>query len=107
MDLRPYQKECLAAIAAAGPGRWLCQLATGLGKTVIFANIPPAYRHACTLVLSHRQELVRQPLRYFSNVRTGVEMGDEHPDPGVEVVSASVQSSSSLRLAASEFSVAA
>ena len=91
MELRPYQKECLAAIEAAGPGRWLCQLATGLGKTVIFANIPPAYKHACTLILSHRQELVRQPLRYFTDRWTGVEMADEHPDLAAEVISASVQ----------------
>ena len=91
IELRDYQKECLAAIEAAGPGRWLCQLATGMGKTVIFANIPPAYRHACTLILSHRQELVRQPLRYFEDRQTGVEMGDERPDERAEVVSASVQ----------------
>lgn len=90
IELRDYQNECLAAIEAAGPGRWLCQLATGMGKTVIFASIPPAYRHACTLILSHRQELVRQPLRYFADRRTGVEMGDERPDERAEVISASV-----------------
>ena len=71
LPLRPYQQECLDAIEAHGPGRWLCQLATGLGKTVIFASIP---RHGSTLILSHRQELVMQPLRYF-DCHTAVEMG--------------------------------
>lgn len=71
MQLRPYQKECIEAVEHAGNGRWLCQLATGMGKTVIFANIP---RHGNTLILSHRQELVMQPLRYF-DCETAVEMG--------------------------------
>jgi len=91
MHLRPYQQECLAAIAAAGPGRHLCQLATGLGKTVIFANIP---RKGTALILSHRQELVMQPLRYF-DCDTSVEMGEARASclgrPTAPVTSASVQ----------------
>ena len=91
LTLRPYQTECLQAIAEAGPGRWLCQLATGLGKTVIFANIPV---RGHTLILSHRQELVYQPLRYFAG-RTAVEMGENRASlrgrPAAPVVSASVQ----------------
>lgn len=71
MKLRPYQQECIEAVEHAGAGRWLCQLATGMGKTVIFANIP---RHGNTLILSHRQELVMQPLKYF-DCETAVEMG--------------------------------
>ena len=88
MELRPYQKDCLSAIAEAGKGRWLCQLATGMGKTVIFAHIPEPGR---VLILSHRQELVRQPLRYFSRP-CGVEMAGERPRSEAEVISASVQS---------------
>lgn len=41
-------------------------MATGLGKTVTFANIP---RHGRTLILSHREELVRQPLKYFDCIQ--------------------------------------
>ena len=62
-------------------------MATGLGKTVTFANIP---RQGRMLILSHREELVRQPLKYFQ-CSTGVEMAAESSH-GEEVVSASVQS---------------
>lgn len=94
MQLRPYQLECLETIARKGNGRWLCQLATGMGKTVIFANIP---RLGKTLILSHRQELVRQPLKYF-DCETAIEMGENRAfangEPIAEVVSASVQTMS-------------
>ena len=62
-------------------------MATGLGKTVTFANIPRSGR---MLILSHREELVRQPLKYFQ-CSTGVEMAAESSH-GEEIVSASVQS---------------
>ena len=91
MELRPYQKECIEAISQKGDGRYLCQLATGMGKTVIFANIP---RQGNTLILSHRQELVMQPLRYF-DCETSVEMGEHHGSylgaPSAPVTSASIQ----------------
>ena len=87
MKLRDYQIECLDVIEAKGPGRWLCQLATGTGKTIIFAHIP---RHGRTLILSHRDELVRQPIQYFT-CYVGVEKAQERSH-GEEVVSASVQS---------------
>ena len=88
MKLRPYQKECIDVIDRVGNGRWLCQLATGMGKTVIFANIPLAGK---TLLLSHRQELVYQPLKYFT-CDTAVEMGKEKADTSnAQVISASVQ----------------
>jgi len=88
MNLRKYQQECLDAIEEAGDGRWLCQLATGLGKTVIFANIPLRGRE---LILSHRTELVHQPLKYFT-CPTAVEMADERAaNSTAPVVSASVQ----------------
>ena len=94
MKLRPYQIECLEAIARKGDGKYLCQLATGMGKTVIFANIP---RIGNTLILSHRQELVKQPLRYF-DCPTAIEMGKDSAfidgSPIAPVVSASVQTMS-------------
>ena len=85
MQLRQYQKECIEAIPERG--RFLIQMATGLGKTVTFANIP---RKGRTLLLSHRDELVHQPKKYF-NCSFGVEQAGEHSH-GEEVVSASVQS---------------
>lgn len=91
MQLRPYQEECLSQIELEGDGRWLCQLATGLGKTVIFANIK---RSGNTLILSHRQELVMQPLKYF-DCKTAVEMGTSRGSylgkTASPVISASVQ----------------
>lgn len=88
MKLRPYQEECIRAIESRPPGAYLVQMATGLGKTVTFAHLP---RRGRLLILSHREELVRQPLKYFS-CQTGVEMAGEHAPDGAEVVSASVQS---------------
>ena len=56
MELRPYQKDCIATIDAQPPGSYLVQMATGMGKTVTFANLP---RHGeRMLILSHREELV-------------------------------------------------
>lgn len=89
IKLRDYQAECINTIQAQDPGAYLVQMATGLGKTVTFANIP---RHGRTLILSHREELVRQPRKYFPDVRYGVEQGACHSLPTDDVVSASVQS---------------
>lgn len=86
MELRNYQKECIDTISALPPGAYLSQMATGLGKTVTFANIP---RHGRELILSHREELVRQPQKYY-NCSYGIERAGEHSN-GEEVVSASVQ----------------
>ena len=87
MELRPYQKQCIETIEAQPAGAYLAQMATGLGKTVTFANIP---RHGDRmLILSHREELVEQPRKYF-NCSYGVERAASH-SCGEEVVSASVQ----------------
>lgn len=87
IKLRDYQQECIDIIRNKYSGRYLIQMATGLGKTVTFANIQ---RQGRMLILSHREELVRQPLKYF-DCSTGVEMSKDisHNE---EVVSASVQS---------------
>ena len=87
LTLRPYQSECKDIIDNLDPGSYLVQMATGLGKTVTFASIN---RPGRMLILSHREELVRQPLKYF-DCSTGVEMAGESSH-GEDVVSASVQS---------------
>ena len=88
MNLRPYQKECIETIEAQSAGAYLCQMATGMGKTVTFANIP---RHGeRMLILSHREELVEQPRKYF-DCSYGIEQSARRSN-GEEVVSASVQS---------------
>ena len=87
MELRPYQKECISTIEAQPPGAYLAQMATGLGKTVTFANLPRNGNRM--LILSHREELVEQPRKYF-DCSYGVERAQSHSH-GEEVVSASVQ----------------
>lgn len=87
MELRPYQRECIDTVSTQPPGAYLVQMATGLGKTVTFANIP---RQGRELILSHREELVNQPRRYY-DCPFGVERASER-SAGEEVVSASVQS---------------
>lgn len=87
MELRPYQKECISTIEAQPPGAYLSQMATGLGKTVTFANLP---RHGeRMLILSHREELVEQPRKYF-DCSYGIERATQRSHRE-EVVSASVQ----------------
>ena len=87
MKLRDYQKECIDTIMKKQPGRYLIQMATGLGKTVTFANIP---RYGRVLLLSHREELVNQPRKYYP-CSFGVEQGRNRSN-GEDIVSASVQS---------------
>jgi len=88
MILRDYQAECVHLIDGLSPGNYLVQMATGLGKTVTFANIN---RRGKMLILSHREELVYHPLKYF-DCYTGVEMAKQSAPIMAEVVSASVQS---------------
>ena len=84
--LRPYQQECVDIIDALPGGAHLVQMATGLGKTVTFSSIA---RRGRVLILSHRDELVRQPVRYY-DCPVGIEKAQE-TSHGEEVVSASVQ----------------
>jgi len=84
---RPYQQECLDVIQQQPPGSYLCNLATGLGKTWIFTHIP---RQGRVLVLAHREELVRQPAKYY-DCPVGFEIAKDTSN-GEEVVIASVQS---------------
>lgn len=86
LKLRPYQQECIDAIP--NEGAYLIQMATGLGKSVVFSRIPT---NGKTLIISHREELVRQPLRYF-DCKTSIEMASNRADQSASVISASVQS---------------
>jgi len=61
-------------------------MATGLGKSFTFSQVP---RRGRMLILSHRDELVHQPQKYF-DCSFGVEQAEE-TSHGEEVVSASVQ----------------
>lgn len=87
IKLRDYQNDCVKAIDNMERGRGLVSMATGLGKTVIFSSIK---RRGKVLIISHREELVHQPIKYY-DCPCGIEQGNEH-SAGEEVVSASVQS---------------
>ena len=91
IELRPYQKEAVETVDALPDGsRTIVALATGLGKTVVAANFATNGR---ILWLSHRDELVRQPERYFAErgLSYGIEKAEETSN-GEQVVSASVPS---------------
>lgn len=93
ITLRPEQEECITAIENSPIGSSvLAIMATGLGKTATFANLP---RHGeKTLILSTGQEIVLNPLCYY-DCPVGVEMGEfraKRDFPNAEVISASVQS---------------
>jgi ATP-dependent helicase IRC3 len=62
ITLRPYQEEAIAAVndaALDGITRPLVALPTGTGKTVVFAHLIDQ-RSGRSLVLAHRDELIRQ-----------------------------------------------
>ena len=61
-ELRPYQSECVDIINNLESGSYLVAMATGLGKTVVFSHLK---RRGRVLILSHRDELVHQPEKYF------------------------------------------
>lgn len=85
MDLRPYQLEAVEAVEEA----WLTHvsalivMATGLGKTVTFAHIIHRNPHGRTMVIAHREELIRQGAAKIDAV-TGqaceIEMADQRAD---------------------------
>ncbi|CAM9260500.1 unnamed protein product, partial [Phaeothamnion confervicola] len=100
--LRPYQLEALAfgkKAAERGHRRILFPMATGLGKTHVFVNLPlvfPDLAARGTLVLVHRDELVRQAVQTFKQLHphlsVGVEKGIQRSGPDIDVLVASVQS---------------
>lgn len=87
IKLRDYQQECVNAINELNSGNALVSMATGLGKTVVFSQIE---RKGRVLIISHREELVKQPLKYY-DCPTGIEQGPL-TSHGEQVISASVQS---------------
>src|SRR5436190_8641175 len=73
IELRPYQRDALTAIEATalrGVRRQVVSLPTGAGKTVIFAHLL-VERQTRTLILVHRDELIRQTLDKLAMVAQG------------------------------------
>lgn len=92
--LRPYQQEALDKMKNYEGRAALLVLGVGLGKTRIFTEY---LRWAVVendwhcLILSHREELVYQPLAYLKDIPCGVELGARRAH-GEPIISASVQS---------------
>ena len=86
-QLRPYQQEAVDIVNGLESGSYLLNLATGLGKTVIFTSFK---RKGRVLVLVHREELAYQAKSKY-DCPVGLEMA-EHKSNGEEVIIASVQS---------------
>lgn len=83
-EKRPYQEECIDIINNISSGKYLVVMATGLGKTYIFSRIK---RRGRMLIISHREELVLQPKKFF-DCSFGIELNKIHSN-GEDVVSAS------------------
>ena len=93
MQLRKYQEDCLDAIVEnfhAGVRHQLCVLATGLGKTVIFSNLPARLNNGKLLVIAHRDELLSQAVdkiqRWNPTLRVGLEKAEHHADANSDVI---------------------
>ena len=88
-QLRDYQRQALSAMQQCESGRHAVVVPTGGGKTVIFTSYINENKGRA-LILSHRSELVRQPLKYL-NCSYAIEQGKEHSDHTEKVTSATVQ----------------
>ena len=96
IQLRPYQREAVAAIEhalARGIRRQVIAMPTGTGKTLVFSECIHR-RHGRALIVAHRDELIHQAAEKYRQVDPTADVGivkadqDEHH---AEVVVASVQ----------------
>lgn len=100
MELRPYQQNALAAIIDAekrGVTRQLIIMATGLGKTVLMANLLKAKGLPKTFGFMHRDTILNQSkdqiMAWNPGVKVSIEKGADKADLSVDqVVLASIQS---------------
>ena len=100
--LRDYQQKALASILAAkdrGLNRVMVVMATGCGKTTVFAALVDEFERAYaapSLVLAHRHELLTQAAsrvaHYAPRLQVGIEGGDRSAPFECQVVVAGVQS---------------
>lgn len=100
--LRPYQREAIDALYAqwgqGGRSRLAVLLPTGMGKTVILANLIKRERERSpgkkVVILSHRDELVTQAKEKVEDWNPGLNVGivkANRNEIDADVISASVQ----------------
>jgi superfamily II DNA or RNA helicase len=95
-SLRPYQEEALQAVVdnlCAGIRQQLLVLATGLGKTVIAAQLPTVLKAIAPgklLFVAHRNELLTQAIDKIKiwnpSLKVGLEKAEKHADPDCDVI---------------------
>ena len=100
--LRDYQQKALAAVLAAkdrGLNRVMVVMATGCGKTTVFAALVDQFERAYaapSLVLAHRHELLVQAATrvaaFSPRLQVGIEGGGQSAPTECQVVVAGVQS---------------
>lgn len=99
INLRQYQQECIDSIVSSrvrGVTRPLVSMATGLGKTIVFAALAKEM-NVRTLIIAHRDELIRQAKEKLLLIwpemepNIGIVKGDLH-EPDKQIVIASIQS---------------
>jgi len=100
--LRKYQVETLGAIVKAydaGVRRQLLAMATGTGKTVIFANLLQAMNHRIPgqmWVIAHREELIDQAVTKIRDWNPSLivdkEMAEHYANPFADVIVSCVAS---------------
>ena len=104
VELRDYQQACLDSLVAYrrlhdeghpyGGQRALVAMATGLGKTQIFAQIPKLASKR-VLVIAHREELLDQAALRIQEANpemtVGIEQADRHAPEGCKVLVGSIQ----------------
>lgn len=108
MQLRKYQEDCLDAIVEnmqAGVRHQLVVMATGLGKTVVFSNLPARLNKGKMLVIAHRSELLDQAVdkiqHWNPTLKVGLEKAGHHAEADCDVIvacNASVGRAGSKRL---------
>jgi len=104
VELRDYQVECLKALVdyrrlhdeghPYGGQRALVAMATGLGKTQVFAQIPKLASKR-VLVIAHREELLDQAALRIQEANpgmtVGIEQAERHAPEGCKVLVGSIQ----------------
>ena len=101
VPLRPYQNKAIESIRTnylAGINRQLLCMATGTGKTEVFAHLPQETKDILpgqSMILLHRDELAQQAYKKLIQLnpkfRVNIEAGGLYADPDADVVIASVQ----------------